>query len=176
VVIVDLPALIDEIAEAVIAEADKVVLVCTPETPSLSMVRRRLWELESRGVRLRHLQVLVNRHAPGDPEPGEMVAITQHEVAAVLPEDAFAVKSASRRNGLVNSDSRLLRSMVCFAGDLLGLEPPASRASPFALFKKFMSRALGRSSQGAFESSAHTRLEASSACYHSGGRRQLDRW
>lgn len=174
VVVVDLPAVIDDVAESIIAEADKVTMVSTPELPSLSMVRRRLWELEARGVRHRHLQLLVNRYSPSDPQPAEMAGIAKREVAMVLPEDASALKTAGRVHSLASAKTKFGRGMLELTGELLGLGPPT--ASTFSLLKKVMSNAWSNVTPGAIQPPAETRLEAKSDYYHSGGGRQLDRW
>lgn len=174
VVIVDLPAVIDEITETLLPEADKVVMVSTPEVPSLCMARRRVWELETREVRLQHLQLLVNRHQEDDFEPREMAAIAQHEVSAVLPEDAPAIKSASRRSGLLSGDGPLVEGVVTFATELLGLKHPRA-AKPGGILNRIIRRAFRPQPAHGFGASIPTQLEARSGYTNSGGRRQLDR-
>lgn len=152
VVIVDMPAQIDDVAESIIAEADKVVLVSTPDAPSLSMVRRRLWELETRGVRHRHLRVLVNRHGPGDPDPQQMAATAQYEVNSLAPEDATALKNAGRSFALTDTNSRFGRRMASLSRELLGT--PATEAAPFPFgLIKAVGRAWDSFSHGVFEPS-----------------------
>lgn len=173
-VIVDLPSTIDEIAEVVIAESDHAILVATPDRPSLSMARRRMWELERRAVRRRHVQLLVNRYSQGDLTLPEMTALAERAVDLVLPEDAAAVKCATRRNGILAPDSKLAREILSLTANLFGLEPP-SKAFFGPLLKKITDYALRTSPQRPFQSPLTRNMEANSEFYYSGGRRQLDR-
>lgn len=125
VVIVDLPAGIDEVAEAVIAEADRVVMVCTPEPSSLGLISRRLRDLEAVGTRQGHLRLVMNRYTEGDLDPHELGRMARREVSAILPEDAKAAKAACRRSTLLSPGSRLLSGIVDLAGDLLQIPAPA---------------------------------------------------
>jgi pilus assembly protein CpaE len=125
-VLIDLPEVIDEVAEAVIAEADKVYMVCTPDEPSMKMVGRRLWDLQTAGVRQTHVKVLVNRRTADDPPPEALAGALQREVAAVLPEDRAGVRGALRRHALLDPGCELGRSLLSLAEELRGVKTSAT--------------------------------------------------
>lgn len=143
VVVVDLPAAIDEVAESVIAEADRVVMVCTPEPSSLGLISRRMRDLESGGTRHGHLRLLVNRYAAGDPAPGDMARTARREVTGLLPEDARSVKTACRLSTLLSKDSRLQAGIVDLAGALLQVDPPGRPVSLLERLKRAVRQVVG---------------------------------
>ncbi|MBS1824470.1 MAG: hypothetical protein JST93_04055 [Acidobacteria bacterium] len=147
VVVVDLPAGIDAVAEAVIAEADRAVMVSTPEATSVGLISRWLRDLEAGGTRFGHLRILVNRFTNGDMEAGEVASLVRREVSAVLPEDAKAVKAANRLNTLLQPGSRLLAEIVDVAGDLLQMPAPRRPFSVLALLEGILHRIAGNQSQ-----------------------------
>lgn len=152
-IVVDLPSQVDDLTESIFVEADAGILVTTPSLPALNLARRRLFELERRDIRDRNLRLLVNRHSPGDPTPREMGAIIHHEVDALAPEDARALKSAARRQSIAEANSKFARALVPLTGELLGL--PAQRASHSWLgaLRNFLSPPAGNPAPGAASTS-----------------------
>ena len=147
VVVVDLPAAIDEVAESVIAEADRVVMVCTPETSSLGLISRRMRDLEAGGTRHGHLRLLVNRYSAGDPAPSEMSRLARREVTALLPEDVLAAKTSCRASTLLSPDSRLQTGIMDLAGALLQMEAPGRSVSLLDRLKRTVRQIVGNHSQ-----------------------------
>ena len=60
-VVVDLPAAYERISMATFGDADQILLVCTPELPSLHMTRKAIGFLEQMGFSRDRFRVLVNR-------------------------------------------------------------------------------------------------------------------
>jgi len=143
IVLVDLPDVVDEVVEAVVTEADKAYAVCTPETPSLRMVGRRNWELQSAGVRLTHLRVLVNRRMRDDPPPDQLSRQVKPHIVAVLAEDSFAVRAAVRRQSLLSLDSELARGLLAVAEDVAGVAVPPPAFPLGASLRKLLNFAFG---------------------------------
>lgn len=125
-VIVDLPSHIDDVTDVVLAEADHSILVATPELPSLNLARRRLFELERRGVNHQHLQLLVNRFRPGRRSAAAMAEIARYPISTTLPEDTASLETACQRMTLASSRSEFARRIATITGSLLALpaEPP----------------------------------------------------
>lgn len=124
VVVVDLGEGIDEVAEAVIGEADQVAMVCTPELASVNLVRRRLWEIETARVRQRHVRLVVNRYGEGEGDVMEVQRVTRLAVAATVGEDSRAVKEAWQNHTLLRADTGVGRDVAQVASLMLQLEAP----------------------------------------------------
>jgi Flp pilus assembly CpaE family ATPase len=170
VIVVDMAAQIDDVAESILSEANDAILVATSEPASLCMVRRRLWELEARGARHRHLRLLVNRYAQGDWDEREMAAVATREVSAVLPEDSKALRAAVKTNGLAAANSAFDRQVVAFCGQLLPAEGTVAAKGP-GLLDRCMEAFGWGVPNGGFRTSAQPRLEANGDVYRSSGRR-----
>lgn len=180
VILLDLPPVLDETTESILQEADKVLLVCTPENPSLGMVRRRLFEMERSGFRHAHLEVVVNRYAPGDPNLEAMTATARHPLFAMLPEDSAAVRTATRNYALIGEHTKLGRSLLPFAGQLLGYgKDAAGGAFAFlngSFLRKVFGRPAGAEGAGGYDRLMTKYMEAKGARYNPDRGRQLDRW
>ncbi len=61
VVVVDLPSAYERISMATLGDADQILLVCTPELPSLHMTRKCIASLEQLGFSRDRFRVVVNR-------------------------------------------------------------------------------------------------------------------
>lgn len=157
VVVVDLPEGIDDFSESIIAESDRFVMVCTPEMASLSMVRRRMREMESVGVSHSRMQLAVNRYSAGDGEPISMGQIAKRNVSVLLPDDPHAIKCANRRCGLVASNSLFWRTVVPFTGELLGTDQADGVWSVFGFARRMMSSLFGTPAPDSLQTATRTR-------------------
>lgn len=173
-IIVDLPSHVDEASETILRQADHAILVCTPALPALNLARRRLFELEHRGVSHQHLQLLVNRFRAGRSRPSAMAEIARHPVNASLPDDPSSLETATQQMGLAAARSRFARQIDTFTGSLLALEPMPSGFNLQSLRNLFGSAFTPFAARNVVPSVPGSQ-EAQNGFYHSGGRRQLDR-
>lgn len=68
-VLVDLPEVVNDATAEIVTRAHRVVVVCTPELPSLELARQRLAELEEAGVEESRVRIVLNRwNGKGLPE------------------------------------------------------------------------------------------------------------
>lgn len=157
VIVVDLPEAIDEITESIFAEADRYVMIAAPEIASLSMVRRRVLEMENLGVAHNRMQLAVNRYLAGDGEPPSMAELAKRAITAVLPDDPQAIKSANRRRELALGNSGFWTAVVSLTSDLLGLGKTDATPSSFRFLRKTIGSLFGSSSPHTLHDTAPTR-------------------
>ncbi len=124
-VVVDLPEIINDATEAIVREAKTVFVVCTPEMPSLFLARRRIFELQTRGVKESSLGVVLNRCVSEGIQVAEAERVLQRPLSAVLPNDYAAVQEALREAGLLRGSSEIAKAFEAFAG-ILSRDAPES--------------------------------------------------
>jgi Flp pilus assembly CpaE family ATPase len=128
-VIVDLPEVINDATEVIVTRAKAVYVVCTPEVPSVFLARRRIRELEERGVPASRVGIVVNRHVGEGGDIGEIEWNLDRQVAMVLPNDYFSVREAILQKALVSRGSDLGKAFHSFARILAGAAPPSHPVS-----------------------------------------------
>ncbi len=173
-IVVDLPSHINEVSENVLRESDHALLVTTPAPAALNLARRRLYDLERRGLSLQHLQLLVNRYRHGHAQPAAMAEIAHHPVTASLPDDSSSLEAASRRMTIAHGRSRFARQMSALTGSLLALPPEPSGITIKSL-RNLLGSAFPSPTRRTNVPSNLESPEAKSEFYHTGSRRQLDR-
>jgi pilus assembly protein CpaE len=120
-VIVDLPEVVNDATEAIVARASRVHIVCTAENSSVFLARRRIHELEARMVRHDRVQVLLNRHQPGD-SLEEIELLIGRKLSAALPNDYGQVRAATASGRVVDPTCTLGRAYRRFAAGLAGID------------------------------------------------------
>ena len=145
VVVVDLRDVVDEVATAVIRDADRLYIVTTPEPASLSLIQRRLRELEHEGIRVDHIEFVLNRQTADDDPVRELSAAIRHNFTVVIPEDSPSVKEAARRCRLVAPKSAFRREAVALARTFLEMTEPGTVPAPrpSRSIRKLVTNALG---------------------------------
>jgi pilus assembly protein CpaE len=140
-IIVDLPELVNDATEEIIFRAKFVFIVCTPELPSLRLAQRRCRELESRGVPVSRVGIIVNRWHETDITEADIEAILGHGVAAVFPNDYVSVQQATSRSGLVSDETVLGQTFLSLARILAGVPEPFTPAPepPKSMFQQLKS-------------------------------------
>jgi Flp pilus assembly CpaE family ATPase len=127
-VIVDTPPSLDAVTLEVVAAADIVVLVVTPELACLGGAKRALETLGSLGTGSADIRLVVNRSL-GD---ADAVRLSDFEsflglpVAVVLPEDTVRCRRAADEGRFLASDrSHLGQGIQAMAGRIFGTHQPA---------------------------------------------------
>jgi pilus assembly protein CpaE len=127
VVVVDLPEVINDATEAIVTRASCVQIVCTAESSSVFLARRRIHELEARSVRPDRVRVVLNRSV----EQGavaEIELLLGRKLFWVLPNDYQQVRAATSTGRSVEPASSLGQAYRRFAADLVGIEAPPEPA------------------------------------------------
>lgn len=111
-VVADLPAALSTSSRGVLARADRIYLVGTPELTSLHLARRRIHELRATGSSPEQIRFTLNRAASNRLLSEEdVVRIVGAPVSYSIPNDFSAVSAAEARGGLVRDDSELGRRL-----------------------------------------------------------------
>jgi pilus assembly protein CpaE len=134
-VIADMPPGLFAAGLDVLLEADRVLLVCTPEITSLHLARRRVSELLDSGVDKARLGIVVNRADSRGAIPSrEIERAVGMPVLHALANDYDAVTKAAVAGALVAADSRLgkdLRALTTrIAGPQASQGPAKAPAAP----------------------------------------------
>ena len=135
-IVVDLPERINEATAALVAEAERVVIVTTSELPALRLARRRLMELGERGVPQDRIRIVLNRWQRGDLEAPAVEDLLGLPVAGVLPNNYRAVQAAMETAGFVRPDSDLGRAFGRLAAHLAGIPERDDSGSHRSFFAK----------------------------------------
>ena len=146
-VLVDLPDVVSDLTGPVVNRADHVYVVCTAEMASLFMAQRRLLELETLGVPVDRLGVVVNRHGEHDVKIAEIEKYLETSVCLVLPDDVASIRQATLSNGLIDDSSPLGHQMAQFAAQIAGedlVKQPAARPSLVRNVLGVFDRRLGK--------------------------------
>ena len=122
-IVADLPEVVNEATEAIVRRAAKVHVVGTSEVPSLFLARRRLLDLERRGVPRDRLGLVLNRVADDRRSLEEFEQAVDRPIAGTLPSDYRRSLEASQGGRLVRGDSSLGRAYISLAQGLTGAEP-----------------------------------------------------
>lgn len=129
-VIVDIETVCDNLGMIAVNAADQINLVCSPDMPSLYLMRRTIPLLEEMGRSRDQVRVLVNRlHRRSELSVEDMERIFRANVAATFPEDCSGVERAQREGSTVAESTDLGRVARRYVADLLGKKPkPAGGA------------------------------------------------
>ena len=117
-VLVDLPEIVNDATEAIVREARAVFVVCTPEIPSLFLARRRVFELQIRGVKESSLGVVLTRCVSEKVHVADAERVLQRPLSAVLPNDYASVQEALREARPIHGSSDLAKAFMVFANML----------------------------------------------------------
>ena len=133
-IVVDLPEMVNDATEEILARAKFVFIVCTPELPSLKLAQRRCAELESRGIPSNRVGIIVNRWHENDVTEADIENILEHGVAAIFPNDYGSVQQATRSGGLVADGTPLGDTFLSLAKILAGVPDTYSPPRPKSAF------------------------------------------
>jgi pilus assembly protein CpaE len=117
-VVVDLPEIVNDATEAIVREAMAVFVVCTPEIPSLFLARRRIFELQSRGVKEGSLGVVLTRCVSEKVHVADAERVLQRPLSAVIPNDYATVQEALRDARPIHGLSEIAKAFTLFAETL----------------------------------------------------------
>ncbi|HEY1753775.1 MAG TPA: hypothetical protein VGG72_00160 [Bryobacteraceae bacterium] len=120
----DLSSNLERYSQAVMKESTRVLMVCTPELPSLQMARQKLAFLRTLGIE-RRVAIVLNRCDAATFTPNQVEQALGYPVIQWLPNDYLGVMDATLAGARVNARSLLGKSFVELAGKLLGRNTPA---------------------------------------------------
>jgi pilus assembly protein CpaE len=141
-IIVDLPEVINDATQAIVTQASRVYVVCTSDPPSLALARRRIQELQTKGVWASRLKIVLNRFTDKDPKVAQIEQVLEREVSVVVPNDYPHVRQAIQNGALVSGSSKLGKAFSSFAQVLVNRGLPDSRpAEPSGFLGIFQRRA-----------------------------------
>jgi pilus assembly protein CpaE len=114
-VIVDLPEVVNDATQGIVEQADKVMVVCTSETPSLLLARRRIVELQNCGTRPSALEIVLTRYTKGTLHKEDVEKHLQRPISFVLPNDYADVQKSILVGRPVHGSSDLAKAFRNFA-------------------------------------------------------------
>ena len=111
-VIADLPTGMSSATKALLRQAWRTYMFCTPEPPALHLARRRVREIKAGGVDDSSLRLVVSRwnerSVLGEPDIASVVGLP---IAFKLPNDYAGIRDADRQGGLIASGRKLGREL-----------------------------------------------------------------
>jgi pilus assembly protein CpaE len=143
-IVIDLPRVISPISQAAIERADRVLLLATPDLPTLRNTKKLLPLMRGAlGDRSSHVEIVLNRH-------GETDLISSTDVRDALGEDVFWTLSSDEETvGLSTNSGRpvVLQARSKYGRDLMALGEAITGVHTNGKSKGlggFMTRLLGR--------------------------------
>ena len=119
-------------------ESKRIMLVCTPEVPSLHQAREKMMYLKSLDLDSR-VSVILNRVSKKSLMSVKQVAeIVGAPVLRSFPNDYVGVAQALHEATLVSPASELGKAYTEFAETLIGTESPATTKAPPSTKRKFL--------------------------------------
>lgn len=121
ILIADLPEVVNDATEAIVAESRNIYVVCTPDKASVLLARRRIYGLEAHGAKANQVAVVLNRHAKADAPVERIAESIGQPISFVVPNDYCAVQKASQNIRPVGRLSPLAQAISAFARAVGGL-------------------------------------------------------
>lgn len=135
-VLADLPEVVNEATAEIVRNARGVMIVCTPELPSIKMAAYRCAELEECEVPQERIHVVLNRFERGGLSVEDAEAALERPVFATLPNDYARLRDAILESRVVPADSPLGRGARALAEKLGGLPEGSQKQGRFSLLQK----------------------------------------
>jgi pilus assembly protein CpaE len=135
-VLADLPEVVNEATAEVVRNARGVVIVCTPELPSIKMAAIRCAELEECEVPQERIHVVLNRFERDGLRVEDAEAALGRGVFATLPNDYARLRDAMLESRVAPEDSPLGRGSRALAEKLGGLPEGLQKPNRFSLLQK----------------------------------------
>jgi pilus assembly protein CpaE len=130
----DLSGNLERYSLDIMHESKRVLLVCTPEIPSLHLAREKLQFLKTVDLEGRVGVVLNRMHKKPLFGKAQVEEILGMPVIATVPNDYFGVNRATAAGTVVDPNSELGKNYTQFAGSLIEVRTPP----PVANKKKFL--------------------------------------
>ena len=148
-IVADLPEVVNEATETIVRQAAKVHVVGTPEVPSLFLARRRLQDLEQRGVPRERLGLIVNRVEDDGRTIEELEGVVERPIVGELPNDyqlTLEARPARRGRHIPRPGLRIAGTASCGGGPAgssspsprRGRQPSRATASPQGTERKLL--------------------------------------
>lgn len=135
-VLADLPEVVNQATAEIVRNARGVVLVCTPELPSIKLAAIRCAELEECEVPQERIHVVLNRFERGGLSVADAEAALERPVFATLPNDYARLRNAMLESRVVAEDSPFGKGSRALAEKLGGLPEGLEKQSRFSLLQK----------------------------------------
>jgi pilus assembly protein CpaE len=135
-VLADLPEVVNEATAEVVRNARGVVVVCTPELPSIKMAAIRCAELEECEVPPERIHVVLNRFERDGLRVEDAEAALGRPVFATLPNDYARLRDAMLESRVAPEDSPLGKGSRALAEKLGGLPEGSQKHGRFSLLQK----------------------------------------
>ena len=120
-VVVDLPSAYERISMATLGDADQILIVCTPELPSLHMTRKCIVFLDQMGFSRDRFRVIVNRISRKDDlSCQDMEKVFNFPVHFTFPDDYSTLHRALTAGKPVPSGCELGKQIRRFSEGLVG--------------------------------------------------------
>lgn len=107
VILVDLPEVVNDATVEIVRRSRMVFTVATPEVLSLKLTQQRLSELKRWEIAEERIALMINRHHPTDPPPGDLAGTLKRPVFKAIPNQYAALKEAVLAGAPVNPASKL---------------------------------------------------------------------
>lgn len=127
-IVVDLPEVVNDATVEMVRRAGKVLVVTTPELPSLVLARQRRQELAERGITEDQIGFLLNRWTRSEVKVAHIEQFLDAPVTAVVQNDYHCVRRATQEGRLVGKKSELGRTFAALAARIAS--PPAVEPKP----------------------------------------------
>ncbi len=139
-VVVDLGGVCQSMSMASLSATNGIHLVCTPELPSLLMMRRTIALVQELGYPHEHIHVIVNRvPRRSDLSTADMEKIFRSPVRAAFPEDPAGVQKALRDGAPLAGNCGLSKSIRKFVATFVERKSPRSeRAQGSRSFRELL--------------------------------------
>lgn len=134
--VADLPEVVNSASAEVVRHARNVVVVCTPELPSVKMAAYRCRELEECEVAPERIHLVLNRYERGGVNVKDAEIALGRPVLATLPNDYGRLRHAMVESRLAPPECAFGRGCRALAEKLTGAPEGVQADSRFSLFKK----------------------------------------
>lgn len=134
-VLADLPELVNPATSELVGQAEKVLIVCTPEIASLRLAGRRCAELASWGVPDERVAIILNRWQGREVARRDVETFLHREVFAFIPNDYPAIRNSTLHAAPVPPNSNLGKAFGALAARIAGA-PPTEQLKPAGLLSK----------------------------------------
>ena len=135
-ILADLPEVVNEATAEIVRNARGVIVVCTPELPSIKMASYRCAELEECEVPQERIHVVLNRQERGGLSVADAEAALDRPIFATLPNDYARLRGAMLESRVVAPDTPFGKGCKALAEKLGGLPEGAQKHSRFSLLQK----------------------------------------
>jgi Flp pilus assembly CpaE family ATPase len=134
-VLADLPELVNPATAEIVCQAERVLVVCTPEIASLRLAGRRCAELTSWGVANERVGIILNRWQGREMARRDVETFLDREIFTFVPNDYPAIRKAMLNASPLPEGGSLAKAFAALAAKIAG-RPEAEQSKPAGLLSK----------------------------------------